>query len=392
MLIDARSVTDGAEFACDLCVVGAGPAGIAIVDRLRESGLSIVLLESGGFDPEVATQRLFRGENLGHDYYRLDACRQRLFGGSTNHWGGWCRPLDAVNFERRDWVPWSGWPISEETLKPYYADAARLFELPDSRFDMPTWRDRLPPPFSREGSNFENVVFQYGPKTNFGETYRARLLAAPNVTTLLHANLTQMELSAESSRVGHLRVAALTGRRCSIRPRVVMLAAGGIENARLLLVSKNDRPAGLGNEFDLVGRFFMEHLHVSVGHMLAAPSAGDRRLYGRAKYDGVEAGGVIIPTAAALERHQPPACNIDRNRRSEFFGRETVFELADTAHVRCAIRLYRKARAGRLASVVKTFGRSVRHAALLPRRYRTWNMARRADLLLESRSTNLLLC
>jgi choline dehydrogenase-like flavoprotein len=312
-----------------------GSSGVAIVDRLRESGLSIVLLESDGFDPEVATQRLFRGENHRHDYYRLDACRLRLFGGSTNRLGGWCRPLDAVDFERRDWVPWSGWPIGEETLKPCYADAARLLELPDSHFDMPTWQDRLPAPFSLEGSNFENVVFQYSPKTNFGETYRARLLAAPNVTTLLHANLTEMELSAESSRVGLLRVAPLTGRRCSIRPRVVMLAAGGIENARLLLVSKNDRPAGLGNEFDLVGRFFMEHLHVSVGHLLAAPSAGDRRLYGRAKYDGVEAGGVIIPTAAALGRHQPPACNIDRNRSSEFFGRETVFELADTAHVRC---------------------------------------------------------
>jgi choline dehydrogenase-like flavoprotein len=136
-----------------------GSSGVAIVDRLRESRLSIVLLESGGFDPEVATQRLFRGENHGHDYYRLDACRLRLFGGSTNRLGGWCRPLDAVDFERRDWVPWSGWPIGEETLKPCYADAARLLELPDSHFDMPTWQDRLPAPFSLEGSNFENVSF-----------------------------------------------------------------------------------------------------------------------------------------------------------------------------------------------------------------------------------------
>jgi choline dehydrogenase-like flavoprotein len=373
MLIDARSVTADAEFACDLCVVGAGPAGIAIVDRLRESGLSIVLLESGGFDPEVATQRLYRGENLGHDYYRLDTCRFRLFGGTTNRWGGWCRPLDAVDFERRDWVPWSGWPIREGTLKPYYADAARLFELSDSRFEMPAWQDRLPAPFSLEGSNFENVVFQYSPKTNFGETYRARLVAAPNVTTLLHANLTQMELSADSSRVGLLRVAALTGRKCSIRPRAVVLAAGGIENARLLLASKYDRPAGLGNEFDLVGRFFMEHLHVFAGHLLAA---GDRPFYHRARYDGAEAKGAITPTAVALERHRLLTTSIAIEAASSSLGKHLLSR--PTPFTYGAIRLFRKARAGPLASFVETFRRSVKNAALLPTRYRTWNMAREA--------------
>jgi len=130
MLIDARSVPTAAEFSCDLCVVGAGPAGIAIVDRLRDSGLAVLLLESGGLNLELPTQALYRGEIHGHDYFRLDACRWRLFGGSSNRWGGWCRPLEAIDFARREWLPYSGWPIEAETLQPYHADAAELFELP----------------------------------------------------------------------------------------------------------------------------------------------------------------------------------------------------------------------------------------------------------------------
>ena len=128
MLIDARTIEDGSEFEYGIVVVGAGPAGIAIVDRLRGARVSIGLVESGGFDPELRTQRLYRGEVVGDPYFPLDACRYRLFGGSSNRWGGWCRPLDPIDFERRDWIPGSGWPITSVELEPFYADAARLLE------------------------------------------------------------------------------------------------------------------------------------------------------------------------------------------------------------------------------------------------------------------------
>jgi len=376
MLIDARSVAPNTEFACDLCVVGAGPAGIAITDRLRESGLSIVLLESGGFDPERHSQKLFRGENAGHAYYPLDTCRFRLFGGSTNRWGGWCRPLEPIDFAQRHWLPWSGWPIDDQTLEPYHADAANLFELTQSRFDLATWRDRLPAHFGLENSNFESVFFQYSPETNFGETYRARLLAAPNVTTLLHANLTRIALDPNSDRVGLLRVATLTGQAFVVRPRVVVLAAGGIENARLLLASRDDRATGLGNEFDLVGRFFMEHLHVPVGHMLAAGDAVSRKFYRKATYDGVRVRGVITPTAAAQERNRLLATSIAIESASYSFG--TPFLGWPPSLTFEPIRLYRKLRGGRFKAVVETLKQNTDRAAGIPRRLRTWNAARAA--------------
>jgi len=384
MLIDARAVTSGTEFTCDLCVVGAGPAGIAIADRLRESGLSIMLLESGGFDPEIATQRLFRGENLGHEYYRLDTCRFRIFGGSTTRWGGWCRPLDAADFERHDWLPWSGWPIGEATLRPYYADAAKLLELPKSSFDLPIWQDSLAAPFPLHETCFENVIFQYNP-ANFGEIYRARLTAASDVITMLHANLTGIELAPGSSQVGVLRIGTLTGRTLTVRPRAVVLAAGGIENARLLLASRGDRPAGLGNDFDLVGRFFMEHLHVGAGHMLAAPSAADWRFYRREEYNGIEARGFIVPTATALQRHRLLTTSIALEAAS-YHAAEPLFLNWPPPIAYEAIQLYRRAQAGPLKHVIEPLKDQVTRAAIMLRRSRNWNKARAARSRAESRT------
>ena len=136
MLIDARTVPACAEFTCDLCVVGAGPAGIAIVNRLRDSGLAIVPLESGGFHPELATQNCFAVRLAGGNITGWMLADSGCSGGSTNRWGGWCRPLEPVDFTRRDWIPRSGWPIDADALEPYTADVAKLFELSDPRFDL----------------------------------------------------------------------------------------------------------------------------------------------------------------------------------------------------------------------------------------------------------------
>lgn len=375
MLIDARAVQTGSRFDCDLCVVGTGPAGIAIADRLRGSGLSIVLLESGGFNVEVATQDLYRGETDGHKYYRLDGCRWRLFGGSSNRWGGWCRPLAAGDFTARDWLAYSGWPISAQMLRPFESDAARLFELPDDRFDLASWSDRLPPPLPLDGTNFENIVFQHSPETNFGDSYGTRLFDAPNITTMIYANLTQIRLEPKSERVGSLDVATLTGRRFVVRPKAVVLAAGGIENARLLLASRSDRPAGLGNEFDLVGRFFMEHLHMPVGHLLASSSAVGNGFYGKAIFEDARLRGVIIPTAAAQERHHLLATSIAVERSSYALG--TPFVGWPPRVTFGAVRLYRTLRKGRFRRGAEIFKQVSQRLQSLPTRLQTWNLSRK---------------
>jgi choline dehydrogenase-like flavoprotein len=376
VLIDARTVSAGTEFQCDLCVIGAGPAGISIADRLRSSGLSIVLLESGGFEYDLATQALYRGEIHGDRYFRLDGCRWRLFGGSSNRWGGWCRPLETADFTQREWLAHSGWPISTQTLQPYEADAAKLLELQGARFDLAAWRDRLPQPFALADTNFENTVFQHSPETNFGELYRARLLAAANVTTMLYANVTQIRLDAGSQRVGEVEVATLTGRRFRVRPKAVVLAAGGIENARLLLASRSDRPAGLGNEFDLVGRYFMEHVHVPLGHMIAASAIGSNNFYGKAIFKDVRLRGVITPTAAAQERHRLLPTSIAFEDSSYYLG--TPFIGWPPPIMFAPVRSYQMLRAGGFMRAAEALKIVAHRAFMVPNKVRTWTLARRA--------------
>jgi choline dehydrogenase-like flavoprotein len=376
VLVDARAAQSGTELCCDICIVGAGPAGIAIANRLRDSGLQVLLLESGGFKLEYPTQSLYRGEIDGDRYFRLDACRWRMFGGSSNRWGGWCRPLEACDFTARDWIPYSGWPISAKTLKPYEADAAELCQLPNASFDLAAWRDRFADRLDFAGQNFQNTVFQHSPETNFGEVYRARLVAATNVTTMLHANLLEMRLDRDSCRIASLQVGTLTGRRFTVRPKAVVLAAGGIENARLLLASRTDRPAGLGNEFDLVGRHFMEHLHMPLGHLLVARGAGDNHFYRKVIFDDVRLRGVLTPTPAAQERHRLLATSIAIEPPSFSLG--TPFVGWPPRLMVGPVRFYRLLRARGLPGVAERLKQVVQRVYSVPARVDSWRSARRA--------------
>jgi len=120
MFLDFRRVDSSAKLETDVAIIGAGAAGITIARELIKSGISVCLLESGGFDYEFNTQSLYKGECIGLPYYPLENTRLRFFGGATNHWTGLCAPLSEIDFEARPWVPYSGWPISRADLDRYY--------------------------------------------------------------------------------------------------------------------------------------------------------------------------------------------------------------------------------------------------------------------------------
>jgi len=108
MLYDLHDLTDASVLESDVCIVGAGAAGISLARELSRLGHRVCLLESGGLDFDNQTQALFEGKNIGFDYYELAHSRLRFFGGTTNIWGGRCALLDNIDFEARDWVPFSG--------------------------------------------------------------------------------------------------------------------------------------------------------------------------------------------------------------------------------------------------------------------------------------------
>jgi choline dehydrogenase-like flavoprotein len=306
MLVDARRRDQITGLDYDLIVVGSGFAGLAIVDRFRDSGVSVCLIESGGRYPELRTQRLYRAENIGDPYFRLDSCRSRMFGGSGNLWGGMCRPLDPIDFEARDGIPESGWPISYSDLTPYFEDAATLLQLP-AHVDQ--WSGRFTNGGSFGVEDFEDVVIQHGAKVSFAEVYGSRILAAANITTMLHANVTELVMEPGSRRVAGASVQPIGGSAFVVRAKAVVLATGGIENARLLLASNRQRGAGIGNEFDLVGRYFMEHLQRPGGH-IADVVTGRPQVYEPPTDGHATARAVVSPSSEALRRHGLPNCSI----------------------------------------------------------------------------------
>jgi len=247
--------------------------------RMGNGPLSVCLLESGGLDEEPESQALSRGDNVGLPYYDLDTTRFRLFGGSTNRWAGWCRPLDELDFERRPWVAYSGWPITRSDLEPFYQQAADMCEIGDSVYEPLQLGEALPllyrPPFA--SGAIATTVWRASPPTKFGRVYRRDIEAAANVTAYLHATAVELETDQTARTVKTVRVACLAGPEFRVRARVFVLAAGAIETARLLLASNRVARNGLGNQNDRVGRFFMEHPHVVTGRIVLEGGSGTER-------------------------------------------------------------------------------------------------------------------
>jgi choline dehydrogenase-like flavoprotein len=233
---------------------------------LAHTPIRIALFESGGLDFEQATQALYSGSSTGVHYLPLDASRMRYLGGSTNHWGGWCKPLDAIDFEKRNWVAHSGWPFGLAELKPHFKRAQALVEAGPWIYDSATSvMSALAPTLKLGDGGVYTSWFQFSKTrdgvlpTHFGQRYGDDLKRVPNLRVYLHANVTDLNTSEDTTRLETLGVATLAGHKFSVRPKMAVLALGAVETARLMLASNKIAAAGVGNQNDLVGRFFADH-------------------------------------------------------------------------------------------------------------------------------------
>lgn len=262
MFIDARTLASETAVEADLCIVGAGAVGIAMALEYNGSNTKVVVLESGGFDYDARTQSLYTGNHVGRPTYPLEINRLRYFGGTTNHWAGHCRPFDRFDFSARDWIPHSGWPITYDEVRPYLERTQPILELGNYDYDsldeyaiqlglqtLPLDSDRL-----------ISVMKHQSPPTRFGTKFRRELKESKNISVFLHSNVQELISNESASHITSAEVACIDGPRYTVKAKNFVLATGGLENPRIMLLSNKSAPNGLGNENGLVGRFYTDHI------------------------------------------------------------------------------------------------------------------------------------
>jgi choline dehydrogenase-like flavoprotein len=262
---------DEEEVLTDVCIVGAGPAGVTIASELDNHGVRVCLLEAGGRDVEQRFQRQSRGESDGYPIHRLHESRVRAFGGTLRHPhfrdGRWAaRPLDPIDFAAREGRPEFGWPFDRKHLDSYYARATQVCGIRPVDVATTVWSQQVSTDGHSIGSSpeLEPAIFQYT-RPAFHHAWHD-LSSSSNVRLLLETRAVEIRVDSTSRHVDS--IVAVRGSRdpIVIRPRLLVFAAGGIENARLLLTANAGH--GLGNEHDLVGRYFAERLWLHAGHVV----------------------------------------------------------------------------------------------------------------------------
>jgi choline dehydrogenase-like flavoprotein len=273
-LQDFRQLTE-TLFDADVCIVGAGPAGLAIASELADTHCRVLIIESGGREPSALTRYLDVVENVGAARQADQAeVRARAFGGTSNIWNGRCAPLDASDMEARDWVPLSGWPLPHADFAPYFKRAAGQLGLCPLDYDSSL--DARQPFGSPLALSYSDALrpylwqFSVDDTDSSVATRSARNMQQrdpANLRVLLHATVTELVPDASGTRIEWLEIRSLTGREAKVRARVVVLCAGGIETPRLLLASRRIVPSGIGNQHGLVGRHLMDHARCSLGQL-----------------------------------------------------------------------------------------------------------------------------
>jgi choline dehydrogenase-like flavoprotein len=271
MIKSPNSVPKNGSIQTNVCIVGAGAAGITLAREFIGQPFEVCLLESGSMSPHKGTRSLSMGYNIGNSYRPLEYTRSRAFGGTTDVWGGGCEELDELDFEARPWVPQSGWPFPKTHLQPFYARARALCQLPSYAFDK-GWENAFLAHLPINGNEITKAILYRSRSSHFAKLYGKELLSASNISLFLNTSVTEIITKSKTKQVTQLRVSTLEGHEFFVKAQLFILATGGIENPRLLLASNRIQKEGLGNQYDVVGRFFMTHPEIDSGVLFPSGS------------------------------------------------------------------------------------------------------------------------
>jgi choline dehydrogenase-like flavoprotein len=271
MIRDLLREKPAPDYRPQICIVGAGAAGICLAVELSKRGKSVMVLEGGGRDIEDAAQEPYRSEVVGHEHRGIHTGRFRAHGGTTTRWGGQILELNAEDFEHRDWIPFSGWPFSRANLEPFYRRALDFEGLGSVlRNDADVWKSlSLPEP---SFPNLQSYLTRWCPEPNFARLHARTLETTDNLQVWLHANAIELLLEHETVRA--LRVRTQQGSEVLVHADHFIFCMGTIECVRFFLQPRDgDLP---WNHSGLLGRHFQDHVDANAARIIPR----DRRQFG----------------------------------------------------------------------------------------------------------------
>ena len=265
MIIDLSTQSSGDLPAFDVCIAGAGVAGLTVALQLAERGRRVAVIEAGSRNNSAASQEFYRGENTGVENLPLDQTRLRMLGGSSNHWGGWCRLLDPYDLARTD-LTGAAWPITASDLAPYATKAATILGV-----NAASASDDLP--LTNAAGNLQTIRMLFSqPPVHLGDRFFDALEMTPNLVLFLNGAVTKLELDASLTRVSGMTVRPPASAEFACRAKQFVLALGSVETARMLLLWNREYGDHVANP-KVLGRYYMQHLHQSLGHFVVLAGA-----------------------------------------------------------------------------------------------------------------------
>lgn len=292
----------------DVCIVGAGPAGLVAASALAAAGCDVIVLESGCREDNADVQVLNEGDTTGDRYAGLRETRHRQLGGTAAVWntrmpggvGGKYTPLDKMDFARHGEHALSGWPLTFDDIEPFYRRAQTICGLGRFAYHAADWGREGHEPLTTVAPELESRVYQLGTRDSLVKPMLRALRGASNVRLCTQATVLRLETDAAGRRVSRARVASPNGVRWFVVATQFVLAGGAIENARLLLCS-GTAPAGLGNRTGWVGRCFMEHPRDR--SIVLRPSS--RQAFERLRFYDMHGGKGEVPVVGRLAIAEP---------------------------------------------------------------------------------------
>ncbi len=264
MLIDAEALPNDVTVSTDIAIVGAGPAGIVLALELAQAGYEVALIESGRLGYSEQAQKLSDVSYLDPQYHApMAECVRRQVGGASAIWGGRCVPYDPVDFDPRDYIPYSSWPVTYEELRPYFQPACDYFRCGRAEFNIQTI-PHIPQKSIVPGLPDDHVLTstleRWSLPTHFGKEYCSDLKQATRIQLLYGLTCTEIATNDQGTHVEALLAKTLNGKTVRVHGQQYVLAGGALNITRLLLASDRKDLGGLGNHSGHLGRFYMGHL------------------------------------------------------------------------------------------------------------------------------------